>query len=130
MERPELTAERAALVAMLDALKVEGRKFFSGSQKFLRNALKQAEIGEKISALDRRIASAKYQQEAQNPQSDDASSWTDARVANLRKMWSAGLTAREIAQALGRVGRNAVLSKAKRLGLRFSPSHSAENHDS
>lgn len=43
--------------------------------------------------------------------------WTTERVSLLQDMWFAGHTAREIARALGNTSRNAVLSKAERLGL-------------
>lgn len=50
-------------------------------------------------------------------------SWTDERVALLRKLWGEGKTAAEIASALGDVTRNAVIGKAHRLKLsnRVSP---------
>ncbi len=50
-------------------------------------------------------------------------SWTDERVALLRKLWGEGKTAAEIAGALGGVTRNAVIGKAHRLKLsnRVSP---------
>lgn len=50
-------------------------------------------------------------------------SWTDDRVAQLRKMWGEGKTAAEIARELGGVTRNAVIGKAHRLRLsnRVSP---------
>lgn len=50
-------------------------------------------------------------------------SWTDERVALLKKMWVEGKTAAEIAKELGGVTRNAVIGKAHRLKLsnRVSP---------
>jgi GcrA cell cycle regulator len=50
-------------------------------------------------------------------------SWTDERVALLKKLWSEGKTAAEIAQLLGGITRNAVIGKAHRLRLsgRVSP---------
>ena len=50
-------------------------------------------------------------------------SWTDERVALLKKMWVEGKTAAEIASELGGVTRNAVIGKAHRLKLsnRVSP---------
>ncbi|MCB1532192.1 MAG: gcrA cell cycle regulator family protein [Alphaproteobacteria bacterium] len=50
-------------------------------------------------------------------------SWTDDRVALLKKLWGEGKTAAEIAQELGGVTRNAVIGKAHRLKLsnRVSP---------
>ena len=49
-------------------------------------------------------------------------SWTDERIAQLKKMWSAGATASQIADELGGVSRNAVIGKAHRLGLDARPS--------
>src|SRR5690606_23957651 len=37
--------------------------------------------------------------------------WTDERVERLRKLWADGLTASQIASALGGVSRNAVIGK-------------------
>ena len=50
-------------------------------------------------------------------------SWTDDRVAILKKLWGEGKTAAEIANELGGVTRNAVIGKAHRLKLsnRVSP---------
>ncbi|MBX2835113.1 MAG: GcrA family cell cycle regulator [Micavibrio sp.] len=50
-------------------------------------------------------------------------SWTDDRVAVLKKLWGEGKTAAEIAKELGNVTRNAVIGKAHRLKLsnRASP---------
>lgn len=50
-------------------------------------------------------------------------SWTDERVALLKKLWGEGKTAAEIATTLGGVTRNAVIGKAHRLKLsnRMSP---------
>lgn len=44
-------------------------------------------------------------------------SWTDERVELLRKLWSEGLSASQIAGRLGGVTRNAVIGKVHRLGL-------------
>ena len=49
-------------------------------------------------------------------------SWTDERIERLKKMWSAGATASQIAEELGGVRRNAVIGKAHRLGLDARPS--------
>ncbi len=50
-------------------------------------------------------------------------SWTDERVALLKRLWGEGKTAAEIASELGGVTRNAVIGKAHRLKLsnRVSP---------
>ena len=44
-------------------------------------------------------------------------SWTPDRVENLKKMWSEGQSASQIATDLGGVTRNAVIGKIHRLGL-------------
>ncbi len=51
-------------------------------------------------------------------------SWTDERVEVLKRLWSEGLSASQIAKELGGVTRNAVIGKVHRLGLsgRATPS--------
>lgn len=49
-------------------------------------------------------------------------SWTEERIERLKKMWSSGATASQIADELGGVSRNAVIGKAHRLGLEARPS--------
>lgn len=44
-------------------------------------------------------------------------SWTDERVNTLKKLWTEGLSASQIAAELGDVTRNAVIGKVHRLGL-------------
>ena len=43
--------------------------------------------------------------------------WTDERVELLKKLWSDGLSASQIAAHMGGVTRNAVIGKVHRLGL-------------
>lgn len=43
--------------------------------------------------------------------------WNDERVALLKKLWADGMSARVIANRLGNVTRNSVISKVHRLGL-------------
>jgi GcrA cell cycle regulator len=43
--------------------------------------------------------------------------WTIERVELLKELWGEGLSARQIAELLGHVTRNAVIGKAHRLGL-------------
>lgn len=43
--------------------------------------------------------------------------WDDARVDTLKKLWSEGLSASQIAGRLGHVTRNSVIGKVHRLGL-------------
>lgn len=49
-------------------------------------------------------------------------SWTEERIATLKKLWEGGATASQIADKLGGVSRNAVIGKAHRLGLKSRPS--------
>jgi len=48
---------------------------------------------------------------------NEAGAWTDERVELLKKLWSDGLSASQIAGELGSVTRNAVIGKVHRLGL-------------
>ncbi|PHR57169.1 MAG: GcrA cell cycle regulator [Robiginitomaculum sp.] len=50
--------------------------------------------------------------------------WTDDRVETLKKLWTEGLSASQIAREMGGVTRNAVIGKVHRLGLsgRATPS--------
>jgi GcrA cell cycle regulator len=43
--------------------------------------------------------------------------WSEERVAELKRLWATGLSARQIAEQLGGVTLNAVIGKAHRLGL-------------
>jgi GcrA cell cycle regulator len=43
--------------------------------------------------------------------------WTDARVETLKSLWLDGLSATQVAAALGGVTRNAVIGKLHRLGV-------------
>jgi GcrA cell cycle regulator len=46
-----------------------------------------------------------------------AMNWSDDRVEQLKSLWTEGLSASQIARALGGVTRNAVIGKVHRLGL-------------
>ncbi|CAM3225828.1 GcrA family cell cycle regulator [Sphingomonas zeae] len=48
-----------------------------------------------------------------------SNAWPESRVEQLRTLWQTGASASEIGAALGGVSRNAVVGKAKRLGLPF-----------
>ncbi|AWN38281.1 GcrA family cell cycle regulator [Methylobacterium radiodurans] len=56
-------------------------------------------------------------------------SWTDERVALLRRLWEDGQSASKIAAQLGGVTRNAVIGKVHRLGLagRAKPGEEAQS---
>jgi GcrA cell cycle regulator len=58
-----------------------------------------------------------------------AMAWTDERVETLKKLWTDGLSASQIAKQLGGVTRNAVIGKVHRLGLsgRAAPSRPARH---
>ena len=45
------------------------------------------------------------------------STWSDDRIEQLKSLWQEGLSASDVARALGNVTRNAVLGKLHRLGL-------------
>ena len=55
--------------------------------------------------------------------------WSDARSNVLRRLWDAGFTASEIANALGEISRNAVIGKAHRLGLLSSSEKTRDGVD-
>ena len=48
---------------------------------------------------------------------DAGGTWTDERVELLKKLWTDGLSASQIAAELGNVTRNAVIGKVHRLGM-------------
>jgi GcrA cell cycle regulator len=48
---------------------------------------------------------------------ENGANWTDERVERLKKLWSDGLSASQIAAQLGGVSRNAVIGKVHRLSL-------------
>lgn len=52
---------------------------------------------------------------------DAGATWTDERVELLKKLWTDGMSASQIATALGNVTRNAVIGKVHRLGLSGRP---------
>ena len=57
-------------------------------------------------------------------------SWTDERVELLKKMWSEGQSASQIAKELGGVTRNAVIGKVHRLGLSNRNGSGAQGNES
>jgi hypothetical protein len=57
---------------------------------------------------------------AQTPTPAATFSWTDAALASLREQWAAGVPTATIGRALG-CGKNAVIGKARRLGLQQRP---------
>src|SRR5690348_12024737 len=70
--------------------------------------------------------SSRYDILWQMPQRRRPMGWTDERVEQLKNLWTEGLSASQIARALGGVTRNAVIGKVHRLGLagRATPTRS------
>ena len=56
-------------------------------------------------------------EESAVPDKRGTMAWTDERVERLKKLWTDGLSASQIAADLGGVTRNAVIGKVHRLGL-------------
>lgn len=54
-------------------------------------------------------------------------SWTEERVELLRKLWTEGLSASQIAAELGGVTRNAVIGKVHRIGLSGRPKNASSH---
>lgn len=65
----------------------------------------------------RRMGGFREKAKARTLQKDLSMSWTDERVELLKKLWSDGLSASQIAAELGGITRNAVIGKVHRLGL-------------
>ena len=105
--------ERDMLIALLEDLTEKGAKFLPGSPKTQRNLEERAEVRRQIAALDQ------HETCAIAVCGDDQRNWTQIEVDALRRLWSEGKTAGEIARTIGRVTRNAVIGEAKRLGLPF-----------
>ncbi|MBV1692050.1 GcrA family cell cycle regulator [Novosphingobium sp. G106] len=98
------------LAAKLEDLVERGRKLLPGSPKTQRNQDERVELERRIARLDRGIAKGGlFAAEGRN--------WTAIETDILRKLWLEGCSASEIAQRIGHVSRNAVISKAKRLEL-------------
>ena len=119
----DLKAERAALAARLEVLEARGQKYFPRSRKFERNQMERDAISRQIVALDRRLAANGCEngeaQPAPAPEMGVDEHWSPERVARLRELWLEGYTARQIANDLGGTSRNAVIGKAKRIGIYF-----------
>lgn len=135
----KIAAEREMLMDMLAALDAKGQRFLSGSPKFRRYHEQRADLVRRIALLDGALASpaeASPQTVELSPPDPEASptgAWPAERVAMLQKLWTQGASAAEIGKRLGGVSRNAVISKAKRLGLpmqsqaELSARHTLEN---
>ena len=124
----KLVIERAMLAEMLDKLEERGQKFFSGSPKYRRNVEERADLARRITELDAKAsedamplfadASPAIPARPVIPLTDDQmNAWPVDRVEMLRQLWSQGMSAADIGRAIGGVSRNAVIGKAKRLGL-------------
>ena len=113
-QRPDsgkIAIERDMLAAMLERLEERGRKFFPGSRKYTQNQEERAQLAARIAALTTAMA------ENGDPPADQPNAWPIESVEMLRRLWLQGLSANDIGRAIGGVSRNAVIGKAKRLGL-------------
>lgn len=115
----KLDIERDVLAGLLEGLEEKGEKFFPGSRKYLQNQEARSDLARRIAALDARIA-GKQAVSPTDSSDDQASAWSFKRVEMLRQLWLNGVSAGEIARQIGDVSRNAVIGKAKRLGLPFN----------
>jgi hypothetical protein len=115
----KLDIERDVLAGLLEGLEEKGQKFFHGSRKYLQNQEQRADMARRIAALDAMIAGKQAATPAES-RDDPASAWPFKRVEMLRQLWLNGESAGEIARQIGDVSRNAVIGKAKRLGLPFN----------
>ena len=121
----KLDIERDLLAGLLEGLEERGQKFFPGSRKYLQNQEQCADMEHRIAALDVMMAGENAATPAEL--SDDrASVWPYKRVEMLRQLWLNGVSAGEIAKQIGDVSRNAVIGKAKRLGLPFNSTSEGE----
>ena len=121
----KLDIERDVLIGLLDGLEGKALKFFPGSRKYLQNQEAQADMVRRIAALDVMIAGNHAAMPAASSD-DQASAWSYKRVEMLKQLWVNGVSAGEIAKQIGDVSRNAVIGKAKRLGLPFNSTSEGE----
>ena len=121
----KLAIERDVLVKRLEET---GRKFFRCSRKYLQTQEEHAELTGRIAELDAVMAGHGAPSEIAAVQSlpkppptelpdDQPNAWPVERVEMLRRLWGQGLSANDIGRAIGGISRNAVIGKAKRLGL-------------
>lgn len=115
----KLNIERDVLEGLLKGLEEQGQKFFPGSRKYLQNQEQRADMARRIAVLDDMISGKQATAPAESSD-DPASKWPFKRVEMLRQLWLNGVSAGEIAKQIGDVSRNAVIGKAKRLGLPFN----------
>lgn len=78
--------------------------------------------GPKVSSVQHTEADGPSETQTDGPSEIDnknerLTSWTRDRVARLKELWAAGMSASEIAEELGGTSRNAVIGKLNRLGL-------------
>lgn len=135
----KIAAERDMLMNMLAALDATGQRFLSGSPKFRRYHEQRANLVRRIALLAGSPASPSEASPQTvglshpDPEASPAGAWSAERVALLQKLWTQGTSAADIGKQLGGVSRNAVIGKAKRLGLpvrsqpELSARHTLEN---
>ena len=124
----KLHGERDSLVTMLAGLEAKEQRLVPGSRKYPESQEERAEPAGRIDALNGVIAGHGAVPEAATigslpipspaERSDDQPNvWPNDRVEMLRRLWEQGMSASDIGRAIGGVNRNAVIGKAKRLGL-------------
>lgn len=119
----KLSVERDLLADILMALEKKGQKFLTGSRKYIKNQEERDNLARRIAVLDAVINSCQTSTVIKSPtgrlSGDPINPWPLDRVALLKRLWLTGTSAGEIAKQIGGVSRNAVIGKAKRLGLPF-----------
>lgn len=124
---------------------------FTGKDRFFVYRQKRDSLIDQISRINMKMAAAERQarnevakaEMSEAPPSNAAPAtaaeadprqdgwpWTEDRVGRLKELWAKGMSAVQIASALGGVSRNAVISKAKRLKLPFAQDSSSNTRQS
>lgn len=87
-------------------------------RRYLPYTAEWFDLREAIKALRAQLTALDAGSESATPSSAaESNSWSAERVEMLKRLWLGGATANQIAKALGGTSRNAVIGKAKRLGL-------------
>lgn len=143
--------QRQTLQAELHQLERRGARAFTGKDRFFVYRQKRDSLIDQISRINMKMAAAERQarnevakaEMSEAPPSNAAPAtaaeadprqdgwpWTEDRVGRLKELWAKGMSAVQIASALGGVSRNAVISKAKRLKLPFAQDSSSNTRQS
>jgi hypothetical protein len=99
---------------------------------FKANQEARAAAAKEVALLERRIALAAQPAQPTEPSPSDENDngpWSAKSAEMLKQLWLSGHSAAQIADALGGTSRNAVISKARRLGLPFKTPSTGETID-